>query len=148
MLRKKVALLLLTVLCILPVAACSGGGQSEMKDGYYTAQMDGYSHGWKEFVTITVRDGNIISAEYNAVNESGFIKSWDNAYMRNMKAVSGTYPNEYTRNYAAQLLENQSSGVHAIGGASSSAKSFDLLAAAVIEQARKGDSQTATVQSK
>ena len=41
--------------------------------------------------------------EYNAENASGFIKSWDNAYMQTMLHAQGTYPNEYTRSYANQL---------------------------------------------
>ena len=79
--------------------------------------------------------------EYNAENPSGFIKSWDNAYMQNMLHVNGTYPNEYTRYYAGQLLEGQGKGrIDALTGATSSHSSFQKLAEAVLEQARKGDS--------
>ena len=59
-----------------------------------------FSHGWKEYITILVKGGSIVSVEYNAENASGFIKSWDNAYMQNMLHSNGTYPNEYTRYYA------------------------------------------------
>ena len=65
--------------------------------------------------------------------------------MRNMKPVTGTYPNEYTRNYAAQLLQKQTAGVDAIAGASTSSKSFEKLSAAVIEQAKIGDSHVVMV---
>ncbi len=93
-----------------------------------------------------VKGGAIVSVEYNAENASGFIKSWDNAYMQNMLHSNGTYPNEYTRNYAGQLLENQGKGeIDAISGASSSWGSFQKLAAAVLEQARKGDSSIVQV---
>ena len=56
--------------------------------------------------SITVRAfscpcGSIVSVEYNAENASGFIKSWDNAYMQTMLHTNGTYPNEYTRYYAS-----------------------------------------------
>ena len=84
--------------------------------------------------------------EYNAENASGFIKSWDNAYMQNMLHSNGTYPNEYTRYYANQLLEGQGEGgIDAITGATSSHSSFQILAQAVLEQARKGDSSIAIV---
>ena len=145
MIKKGMLMLLLTCVCVFVLIGCSGRPGS-LKDGYYTAQAEEYSHGWKEFVTITVRGGKIISVEYNAVNESGFVKSWDNAYMHTMKAYTGTYPNEYTRNYAAQLLKKQSPNVDAISGASSSAASFQKLAAAVLEQAQKGDSSTIFVE--
>ncbi len=75
-----------------------------------------------------------------AENPSGFIKSWDNACMQTMLHANGTYPNEYTRYYAGQLLEGQGEGsIDAISGASSSHGTFQVLARAVPEQARRGD---------
>ncbi len=103
--------------------------------------MSQFSHGWREYITILVKGGSIVSVEYNAENASGFIKSWDNAYMQNMLHTNGTYPNEYTRYYANQLLEGQGEdGIDVIAGATSSHGTFQLLAQAVLEQARKGDS--------
>lgn len=117
-----------------------------MRNGYYTAELSDYSFGWKEFVTICVMENKIISVEYNAKNSSGFIKSWDIAYMRNMNSIQGTYPNKYTRSYAAQLLEKQSADkLDAVSGASSSGKNFARLAAAVLEKAKKGDTSIAVV---
>ena len=141
---KRILALLLSLLLLVPaLTACGGGG---LQDGYYTAQAAEFSHGWKEFITILVKDGSIISVEYNAENASGFIKSWDNAYMQTMLHSNGTYPNEYTRYYANQLLEGQGQGsIDAITGATSSHASFQILAQAVLEQARKGDSSIAIV---
>ena len=113
----------------------------ELQDGYYTAQASEYNFGWKEYVTIMVKGGQIVSVEYNAENASGFIKSWDNAYMQNMLHSNGTYPNEYTRYYAGEFLEKQGKEeIDALSGATSSYDSFQMLEAAVLEQARKGDS--------
>ena len=135
---------ILALACIL--GGCGEKGQSGMKDGSYTAQMAEYSHGWREYVTVTVKNGKIVSTEYNAENASGFIKSWDNTYMQTMLHTNGTYPNEYTRYYANQLLEGQGQGsIDAIAGASSSHASFQILAQAVLEQARKGDSSIVVV---
>lgn len=141
----KKAVLLMTVCCtILLITACQSSDQ--MQDGYYTAQAEEFSHGWKEYITISVKNDKIIAVEYNAENASGFIKSWDNAYMKNMKDIQGTYPNEYTRNYASQLLALQNpEGVDGISGASNSGNSFKILASAVMEQAKKGDSSIITV---
>ena len=136
---KRILALLLSLLLLVPaLTACGGGG---LQDGYYTAQAAEFSHGWKEYITIMVKGGSIVSVEYNAENARGFIKSWDNAYMQTMLHSNGTYPNDYTRYYANQLLEGQGEGsIDALSGASSSHGSFQLLAKAVLEQARLGDS--------
>ena len=136
-----------TLLPLLLVFLLAGCGKTEgLQDGYYTAQASEYHFGWKEYVTIIVKGGRIVSVEYNAENASGFIKSWDNAYMQTMLHSNGTYPNEYTRYYASQLLEDQGAdSIDAINGASSSHVSFQILAAAVLEQARQGDSSIIVV---
>ena len=142
---KRIVAILLSLLTVASLlTAC--GKQSGLQDGYYTAQASEFSHGWKEYITIMVKGGNIVSVEYNAENASGFVKSWDNTYMQAMLHSTGTYPNEYTRYYAGQLLEDQNAdGIDAISGASSSYGSFQKLSAAVLEQARKGDSGIALV---
>ena len=137
--KRFLAVFLGVLLAVSLLAGC--GSQAGLQDGYYTAQMSEFSHGWKEYITILVKGGSIVSVEYNAENASGFIKSWDNAYMQTMLHSNGTYPNEYTRYYAGQLLEGQGKGeIDAITGASSSHGSFQKLAQAVLEQARRGDS--------
>ena len=143
---KRIVALLLSLLLMAPaLTAC--GNQGALQDGYYTAQMSEFSHGWKEYITILVKGGKIVSVEYNAENASGFIKSWDNAYMQTMLHANGTYPNEYPRNYANQLLAGQGKGeIDAISGASSSHGTFQMLAQAVLEQAQKGDSSIVFVE--
>ena len=142
--KKTLSLILALLMTAALLAGCGGG--SGLQDGYYTAQAQEFSHGWKEFVTIMVKGGEIVSVEYNAENASGFIKSWDNAYMQTMLHSDGTYPNEYMRFYASQLLEDgQADGIDALTGATSSHSSFQKLAEAVLEQARKGDSSIVIV---
>ena len=142
---KRIKICILSFL--LMAAFLTGcGDQTDLQDGYYTAQAADFSHGWKEYITIMVKGGSIVSVEYNAENPSGFIKSWDNAYMQTMLHSNGTYPNEYTRYYANQLLEGQGeSDIDAITGATSSHGTFQLLTQAVLEQAQKGDSSIVLV---
>ncbi len=136
---KRILCFAMLLLLVVPITAC--GKTTELQDGYYTAQAADYHHGWKEYITIMVKGGSIVSVEYNAENSSGFIKSWDNAYMQTMLHSSGTYPNQYTRYYASQLLESgRSDSIDVLSGASSSHSSFQKLAEAVLEQAREGDS--------
>lgn len=142
--RQSFGKVLMLLMLAGMLTAC--GSKTELQDGYYTAQAAQFSHGWKEYITIMVKGGSIVSVEYNAENASGFIKSWDNAYMQNMLHTNGTYPNEYTRYYAGQLLEGQGDGgIDVLSGASSSWDSFQKLAEAVLEQAKQGDSGIAVV---
>ena len=143
--RRISAILLSLLLTVSLLTAC--GDHAELQDGYYTAQASEFSHGWKEYITVLVKGGDIVSVEYNAENASGFIKSWDNIYMNEMKTVTGTYPNEYTRYYAAQLNgQEEAPEIDALAGASSSGGNFRKLSQAVVEQAVKGDSTVVLVE--
>lgn len=140
--KKKIISLFILIFAIL----LSGCG-NKLKDGYYTAEMSEFSHGWKEYVCIQVKDDTIVSAEFNAKDESGFIKAWDNEYMRNMGSVEGTYPNKYTREYVQQLIDGQKdTKVDILTGATHSGSNFTKLIEAAMEQARKGDSTTVSVE--
>ena len=134
-----------TIALCLCLTGC--GSEKGMKNGYYTAEMKEYDYGWKEYVCIFVKNNTIVSIEFNAKNASGFIKAWDNAYMENMKPVSGTYPNEYTRLYGSRLLESQDiEEVDVVSGATSSGGNFYKLVNAAVEQAREGNSEVAVVE--
>lgn len=143
--RKRIYSMLFILFCI-GLSGC-GKKEQELKDGYYTAEMSEYDFGWKEFVSLCVSNGQLVSVEYNARNSSGFIKSWDMNYMRNMEAVTGAYPNMYTRTYAAEFLEKQKvEEIDAISGASSSWGKFKKLVNAALEQAEKGDNSIVIVE--
>jgi major membrane immunogen (membrane-anchored lipoprotein) len=148
--------LLLLFLAFL-FSACSGifsGGPSPFRgrdrllDGHYTAEAFSFdSYGWKEFVSVYINQGKIVTVDYNAKNASGFIKSWDMDYMRRMNAGSGTYPNKYARGYALALLNRQDpERIDVLTGATDSYISFKLLATAVLNQARAGNREVAFVE--
>ena len=73
--KRIVAIFLSLLLMMSLLTAC--GDQPRLQDGYYTAQAEEFNYGWKEYITILVKGGNIVSVEYNAENASGFIKMWD-----------------------------------------------------------------------
>lgn len=144
--KRKIGILaLITILILTTLAGCDGA--NALKDGYYTAEMTEFSYGWKEYLRIQVKNGTIVSAEYNAKNESGFIKAWDNSYMENMVDIQGTYPNKYTREYVQQLIDGQSDvQVDIITGATTSGNNFEKLVEAVLQQARKGNTETILIE--
>jgi len=142
MIKRRIILAIITVVLF---ASCTG--KASLKDGYYTAEAREFDiEGWKEYVTICVTAGKIIHIEYNAVNPSGFVKSWDMDYMRCMNAAMGTYPNAYTRYYAAQALKMQGTdGIDCLTGATNSYNSFRALTDAAIINSQQGVSETKLV---
>lgn len=145
--KKKIIIILSVIVIVLLAGIIRYSTKDSLKDGYYTAETSEFEHGWKEYLRIQVKDGNIVSAEFNAKNESGFIKAWDNAYMKNMESLQGTYPNKYTREYVQQLIDEQENiEVDTVTGASTSGANFTKLVEAVLQQAKKGDSQTFVVE--
>lgn len=146
--RMKKIIIAMAVMIVIASGVFVGCGKiNGLKDGFYTAEMSEFSHGWQEYLIIQVKGRKIVAAEYNAKNESGFIKAWDNNYMKNMLSVQGTYPNKYTRAYVQQLIDGQkNTSVDAVTGASHSGENFEKLVAAVLEQAAAGDSATAFVE--
>lgn len=116
-------------------------------DGYYSAETTGFDgFGWKEFITIYVSGGRIVSVEYNGKNASGLIKSWDPLYMRRMNEQDGTYPTEYMRVFSSSLLRCQDpDSVDTVSGATVSHETFKLLAKAAVEQSKNGSRQPAFV---
>jgi major membrane immunogen (membrane-anchored lipoprotein) len=144
--KVSVLLVVLSVLAAAALGFFPSGTRKTMRDGYYTAEMEDYYHGWKEFLTIYVNNGKIVAAEYDAKNASGLIKSWDMDYMRRMNKTDGNYPNKYTRNYASELIARQTAdAMDAMSGATESFHFFRALAGAVIIQAVTGDKKVAFV---
>lgn len=117
-------------------------------NGYYTAEAVSFdSRGWKEFVSIYINNNKLVSAEFNAKNTSGFIKSWDVEYMDRMNRVTGCYPTKYNRYYTAALIDRQDiAKIDALSGATESFMTFKVLSAAALGKAREGDKTVAFVE--
>lgn len=145
--RKRSLLVVVILLCTL-LSGCSQLRALDLSDGYFTAEATTFdAHGWKEFLTVYINNKKIVTVEFNAKNASGMIKSWDVEYMRAMNAKHGTYPNKYTRAYAADLLNKQNPAlVDGISGATHSYTSFQLLAEAAVGQAKTGDKNVVFVE--
>jgi major membrane immunogen (membrane-anchored lipoprotein) len=147
--KDVVPWLIIFLLLISIVAACSGqNSTAKLSNGYFTAEAaEVDSYGWKEYITVFIDNNRIVTVEYNAKNASGFLKSWDMEYMRQMNAVTKNYPTKYTRYYAQALLDRQDpERIDCLTGATDSFGSFKILARAVIDQARAGDKKVARVE--
>jgi len=70
---KKFLSVLLIFMVVFTFVGCNQTTTVEPKyaDGIYFAQEDGFTKGWKYVVTIEVKDGKIISADWNGANAAG-----------------------------------------------------------------------------
>ncbi|MDR3365151.1 MAG: FMN-binding protein [Clostridiales Family XIII bacterium] len=142
----------LWLVAVIAISALLPGGcrgqDGEMRDGYYTAEAAAFDdEGWKDFITIYVADDKIVTAEFNARNSSGFVRSWDPVYQRMKRAETGLHPSEYLRTYTGELLNLQNPAkVLVVVGAERQHKAFQLLTEAAIVQAKAGDKTIAFVE--
>ncbi len=146
--RIGLAVVVFTLLActVLFLSSCQQVGNA-LQDGYYTAEMAEYDDkGWKEYVTIGISGGEIVTVEFNAKNASGLIKAWDMAYMSRMNDKVGTYPTRYTRAYAASLIRTQTPNqIDAVAGATVSGWNFSSLISAALENSKTGNRAVALV---
>jgi major membrane immunogen (membrane-anchored lipoprotein) len=128
-------------------AACVPDQQNLLKDGFYTAEATDFDvQGWKEYLTIYICDGRIVSAEFDSRNSRGFLRSWDMADKRLSNLRTGTNLNKYSRVYTVALLNRQDpEKVNAVPGAALAHQNFQSLAKAAIDQARAGNQRVAFV---
>lgn len=142
---RPVLVVFVCITCPLWIA-CSQDTMG-MRDGYYTAEADVYTtDGWKSYVTIYVSAGKIVTAEYNAKNSSGFIRSWDVDHMRADKKCHGIDYNQVTRYYTYELVNKQlPAAVRQMPEDTRMYGSFRPLAEAAISQAATGNRVTVKV---
>ncbi|MDR3319201.1 MAG: FMN-binding protein [Clostridiales bacterium] len=143
---RTVSFIVILALFVPLLAGCDRQGGA-MRDGYYTAKAADFGDGgWKDYVTIYVSDGQIVTAEFNAQTKSGFIRSWDSDYLSNEYAETELYPSKYFRAYTTDLVRLQNpANILAVAGAERQLEVFQLLAEAAIAHARAGDKTIAVV---
>src|SRR6056297_1085562 len=57
--------------------AAGPAGRGMYKDGSYHAELDEFSHGWKDYVDLTVIGGYIVAAHWNAYPEEGGMHKYE-----------------------------------------------------------------------
>lgn len=131
-------------------AGCSKAPASEYKDGTYRAEAAEFSHGWKEYVEITIADGKISAVEVDAFKEddADARKSKDPDYKTAMvegnkaNGVAETYPEEFYKKLADSIMAGE---VETVAGATHSSDSVKVMAEAALANAKEGKTETAVV---
>ncbi|MDR2387805.1 MAG: FMN-binding protein [Deltaproteobacteria bacterium] len=119
-----------------------------LKDGYFTAMSSDFNKdGWKDYLTIYVNNGQITTAEYNAFNETGLLRSWDTDYLKSLYKPGFQSPNHYPRQYCSYLVALQDpSRVQTIDGGRKTHQIFVILAQAALDHSRLGANTIAEVE--
>ena len=145
---KKFIKLMAVVICVFAFTACSEASFTNLQDGTYRAEYKNFDvYGWKDYIEVTVEDGEISELVFDAVNmEDGSLKSEDENYKSEMEPIVGTYPAKYNADLINQFLESgKISAVDVVAGATQSTGSFKTLLTNIVPSIKAGDTATVLV---
>lgn len=144
--RKLMGVILAFAMTMALFVGCSNA--STLKDGKYRAEFKEASHGWKEYVEITVKDGKIAEVDFDAISDDGKKKTDDPTYKDAMvNAGANTWPEAFYPDYEQQLIDKQDvNKVDAIAGATHSADNLKKLVTALTKNMKSGKTETVIVE--
>ena len=136
------------VICVFAFTACSEASFTNLQDGTYRAEYKNFDvYGWKDYIEVTVEDGEISELVFDAVNmEDGSLKSEDENYKSEMEPIVGTYPAKYNADLINQFLESgKISAVDVVAGATQSTGSFKTLLTNIVPNIKEGNTEIVLV---
>lgn len=157
--KKKIVLASLLFASVLTLTACGSSStketakettteaakvekKAELKDGTYKAETGFDDRGWKAVHTITVSGGKVTESTFDYENKEGALKSEDAEYNKNMEAKSGVSSKDATDKLDEEFLKAQSADVEVVTGATHTTENFKATAAALLEAAAEGNTET------
>ncbi len=144
--KKIISLALAALLSAAMFAGCSSS--SKMKDGKYRAEYsEPDSHGWTEYVEVTVSGEKITDVDFDAVNTEGVKKSEDASYDEAMKNAGWTIgPKDFYADLEKQLIDKQNvNDIDGVATATTSSNSLKTLMTELQKNIAKGDTATVKV---
>lgn len=145
---KKFIKLMAVVICVFAFTACSEASFTNLQDGTYRAEYKNFDvYGWKDYIEVTVENGEISELVFDAVNiEDGSLKSEDENYKSEMEPIVGTYPAKYNTDLINQFLESgKISAVDVVAGATQSTGSFKTLLTNIVPNIKEGNTEIVLV---
>ena len=145
---KKFIKMMAAVICVFAFTACSEASFTNLQDGTYRAEYKNFDvYGWKDYIEVTVEDGEISELVFDAVNmEDGSLKSEDENYKSEMEPIVGTYPAKYNADLINQFLESgKISAVDVVAGATQSTGSFKTLLTNIVPNIKEGNTEIVLV---
>ena len=147
--KKIISLALAGALAVGAFTGCSTEQlNTALTDGTYRAEFKDFDRfGWKDFVEVTISDGELSEVVYDSVNEDGTkLKSEDESYKAEMESIVGTYPAKYNKDLINQFIESgKVTSVDIVAGATESTGKFKTLIVAAMQNATSGVTATEIV---
>ncbi len=148
---KKLISLALTA--VFAMGAFTGCSEEQLKtaaltDGTYRAEfVDFDANGWKDYVEVTIAEGQLNEVVFDSVNEKGQLKSEDESYKVEMEQMVGTYPAKYNKDLINQFLESgKITTVDIVAGATESTGNFKTLIIEAMANAASGNTEVEIVE--
>lgn len=141
---KKLTLFLLSALMLFSLVGCGG---SKIVDGTYSAELSDAAteanHGWKDFLTVTYKDGKMVEVQFDSKDADGNLKSeWTTPENYPMDPQPSEWIPQLEENIKATSNPDK---VAAVAGATMGSNNAKELYRAVVEKAKAGDTTTAVI---
>ena len=149
--KKLISLALTAVFAMGAFTGCSESqiSSAALVDGTYRAEFKDFdANGWKDYVEVSVVDGELNEVVFDSVNEDGTkLKSEDESYKVEMEQMVGTYPAKYNKDLINQFIESgKVTGVDIVAGATESTGNFKTLIIEAMTNAASGNTETEIVE--
>ena len=148
--KRIISLALTAVFAMGTFTGCSESQivSTTLTDGTYRAEFKDFdSNGWKEYVEVSVVDGELNEVVFDSVNEKSELKSEDESYKAEMERMVGTYPAKYNKDLINQFIESgKVTAVDIVAGATESTGNFKTLIIEAMENAATGNTEVEIVE--
>ena len=149
--KKLISLALTAVFAMGAFTGCSESqlASAALTDGTYRAEFKDFdANGWKDYVEVTILDGQLDEVVFDSINEDGTkLKSEDESYKAEMEMMVGTYPAKYNKDLINQFIESgKVTGVDIVAGATESTGNFKTLIVEAMVNAAAGNTDVEIVE--
>lgn len=128
---------------LIGLVACEDDDEMIYTNGTYKAELSDFSHGWKEFMEVTIKDDDATVVNYDAIDTTGLVlKSSLTVYpMPDPPGLpSKWYPLLEAQFEAANIKDYEEvDGITGATGTSTNAKAMFKL---ILDAAKDGDTST------
>jgi len=139
---KKIALLFTAALMTVLVS-CDKEEEATYQDGTYRAEAAEFSHGWKNFMEVTIADDVQTSVNFDAFSEEdeNLLKSQTTTEQYPMDPHPSVWiPQLEAQLMAVNILSYE--GIDGVSGATSASDDANALFDLILDAARTGDTST------